>query len=1254
MIENWQISVDTGGTFTDCIAVSPKGITKYIKVLSSGRVGGKIIRQIKPNSILLELKSVLERNLYQNYRCLIPAINWQSVVLQHDQAGNFELQEALPDKIDLEDLIVYITANEEAPILAARLATLTPVHKQLPAIDFRLGTTKGTNALLEGKGSATALIVTKGFKDLLAIGTQQRPDLFALNIVKRKSLPAIIIEVDEYTNAKGEIERTVQKSAAERCLEDLTKSGCTSVAIAFKNSYLNPDNEVSLAKALSSMHNLHITCSAKLFPAIKYLTRTETAVVNAYLSPVLDQYFKSIATLIGNQNIRVMTSAGALSKLTSFNAKDSLLSGPAGGIVGAAKTAIIAGLTRVLTIDMGGTSTDVSRYDNGFDYNTELTVGEAHLFTQTLAIETVAAGGGSICSINEGRLAVGPESAGALPGPACYGNNGPLTVTDLNLLSGRVDAATFGIPLDKEAANRALNGILRKLRKSQPDADYDELLIGFLTIANQKMADAVKKISINKGFNPKEYGLLGFGGAIGQHICDIANLLHVSKIIVPYNGSLLSAVGISKAVIERHEIKQILAPLKDGKLIKKAIDELKNVTLAHIKDEGVILPVISSIVIYMRLFGQDTTIDIPYHSYATLADQFKEKYTALFGHWVEREIEVESIRVTAAERDNRYKYETNPVFNSDGKLRPAGSRSMLFADGWLDTPSYEWPENMNHQQTIAGPAVLHNPFTSIIINPGWEAILKNDYIIISVLKRMPKAEEKKSMAAVDLALFTNRFKAVAEQMGSLLQRTALSVNIKERLDFSCALLDKDGKLVVNAPHIPVHLGSLGICTRAVVNYRELKEGDIVITNHPAFGGSHLPDVTLIAGIFFRHELVGYVANRAHHAEIGGKAPGSMPADAKNLAEEGVVIPPTLIVSKGKTNWQPIRRLLEGAAYPSRNVEDNMADFQAALASIIEGQNAMAGLLQKHGKKSVLHFMRELSNLATDKLKQKLEALQITELKAIEYLDDKSELKVTITRGDKLVIDFTGTSDTNKGNLNATEAIVNGAVIYVLKLLIGGELPLNEGLMKDVDLRIPTGSLLNPHFTNNAENCPAVVGGNTEVSQRLVDTLIKAFGLAACSQGTMNNFLFGNEHFGYYETICGGTGAGPGFAGTDAVHQHMTNTQITDAEILEFRYPVILKQFSIREGSGGAGKWHGGNGAIREFEFKEPVTITFLTQHRTEAPYGLADGCPGAIGEQFLITKGDEETIFDGIGTYDIKAGDLVTILTPGGGGYGKI
>ena len=1243
----WEISVDTGGTFTDCIAKGPNDQVSFIKVLSSGKVGGRAKSSISDNRLVIDL-NYIDDNLYKGYYLEIPSANYTCRIAQNTANGLFETNEPLPN-IGADELI-YLYANEQAPILAARIATKTQLSDRLPEIKLRLGTTRGTNALLEFNGGKTALILTKGFKDFLEIGTQQRPDLFALNINKRKNLTQLIIEINESIDSSGVIKKSINESEILTCIQELKDNKVQSIAIAFKNSYQNDYHEILAAQFIQKeLGSIPITSSAQLYPAIKYLTRTETAVVNAYLTPVLNNYLDDIGEKINRKNIKVMTSSGALSNLNSFNPKDSLLSGPAGGIVGAYASASALNANKVLTIDMGGTSTDVSRIDNGFDTVSEIEVGNAHLFTQAIAIETVAAGGGSICAVEEGRLMVGPASAGASPGPACYGNNGPITVTDLNLLSGRVDSDSFSFPLDTEAAKKGLQDILRTLLITHPDSEYDALISGFLAIANQKMADAIKKISINRGFNPKDYQLLGFGGAIGQHICDIAKLLGISSIIAPYNGSLLSAAGIAHALIEKSEIKQLLIPIDEKTQLLDAIEELKLIALDNIKQSGVPNASIDSIIIHLRLKGQDTTLDIPFTHYDKLKSDFKAAYLGVFGHWVEREIEVESIRVSAKEQSETH-IETRQS-NKSGSFIQHGTKKVLFTDEWQDAEIYEWPSNLISEEVIAGPAIIINPFTSIIINPGWTARLQNDQLIITN-KKMDDGTAAKTIEAVELALYTNRFKSVAEQMGSLLQRTALSVNIKERLDFSCALLDKNGRLVVNAPHIPVHLGSLGICTRAVIAELGLNEGDVAITNHPAYGGSHLPDVTLIAPVYAKEELIGYVANRAHHAEIGGKAPGSMPADAANLAEEGVVISPMLLVNNGEPRWDQISTLLSNSSYPSRSVADNLADFQAALASIIEGQKSLIKITEQYGLGEVLSYMDQLSSKATRLVEDKFNELEFDELSALEKLDNGSEIKVRITKEKGIIIDFSGTSTTSFDNLNATEAIVNGAVIYVLKLLIGGDIPLNEGLTQNVKLIIPKGTILNPNFPANASHCPAVVGGNTEVSQRLVDTLLKAFNLVACSQGTMNNFLFGNNEFGYYETICGGTGAGNGFNGSDAVHQHMTNTQITDPEILEYRYPVELKEFSIRNGSGGTGKWHGGNGVVRSFVFNEPVVATILAQHRKELPYGLEGGDSGLAGKQ-EITSNDISTPIEGVSTFEVHKGDCVTIYTPGGGGYGS-
>ncbi len=1248
MLAKWQVSIDTGGTFTDCIAVSPQGHTRLLKVLSSGSLGARLVAVSGSSQLTLALRIPVIAGLFNGYTLALPQLGWQSRITDHDENGHFELQDEISAENIDKSAAVYLTAHEEAPLLALRLATLTPLDEPFPPVSLRLGTTRGTNALLEGKGARTALLVSKGFADLLAIGTQQRPDLFALNIQKPAPLPALVLEVDEAVDAQGRVIKEVDKGEIERHLQQIKQADCTAVAVALKNSYRNARHEELVANILEHDKGLHVSASARLFPAIKYLTRTETTVVNAYLAPVLNDYLQNIVRGLQQEDIRVMTSSGGLARLSHFHPKDSLLSGPAGGVVGAAAAARACGYEQVLTIDMGGTSTDVARYSGSYDYTSELRVGRAHLFSEALAIETVAAGGGSVCRLHDNRLEVGPQSAGARPGPACYGQGGPLTVTDLNLLSGRIDPQEFGFALDNEAAAKALEEIATQLS----ERDTDALINGFLHIANQKMADAIRKISILKGFDPKEYALLGFGGAIGQHICDIATLLNVSTIIMPYRGSLLSAAGIAAARIEHHLVHQLLQPLPQVDL-PAICAELGEQAVAQLKAAGTEQARVVRTVLHLRLSGQDNTLEIPYDATTDPAVDFEKKYRSLFGHWANRPIEVESIRVTAAEiqsADNLPHEEETTVWQ---KITPAGQCEVLFEQR-LPTPVYKWEEVAAYDGTLTGPAIIYNPFTSLVVNPGWQVHSAAGSLIIRKVEKRARPARQPALQEVALTLYANRFKSVAERMGTLLQRTALSVNIKERLDFSCALLDREGRLVVNAPHIPVHLGSLGICTRKVVATLPLGKGDVAITNHPAYGGSHLPDVTLIAPVFAGDQLLGYVANRAHHAEIGGKAPGSMPADATSLAEEGVVISPTLLMKGGQPQWATIENMLTSAPYPSRAVADNLTDFQAALASIIEGQKAMQELIAKFGSGQVIDYMQQLAGLASQNLTDSLHALNNDRWQATEYLDDGSRLQVAISwQNEVLDIDFSGTAATHPGNLNATEAIVNGAVIYVLKLLTDKEIPLNEGLMHNVRLHIPPGSLLNPHFDNNPQACPAVVGGNTEVSQRLVDTLLKAFGLAACSQGTMNNFLFGNERFGYYETIGGGSGAEPGFAGASGVHQHMTNTQITDAEVLEHRYPVRLLAFALRPGSGGAGHWPGGDGIVRQMRFLEPVTLTLLTQHRQQAPYGLAGGQPGKTGRQYLLHPDGSREELPGIGTWHLQAGTEVTICTPGGGGYGK-
>ncbi len=1143
-------------------------------------------------------------------------------------------------------------------MLAARLATTTPLHQSLPPMEMRLGTTRGTNALLERKGAKTTLLVTRGFKDLLAIGTQQRPHIFSLNIKKPAPYYTHVIEVDERLDAQGNTVISLNNDEVDNVLQQLISTQPESVAIALLHSYRNSVHEQQIAKSLANQNFSHVSISSELSSSQKILPRAATAVVNAYLAPIIHQYLTRIRAHIPDGSLKVMSSAGGLADANLYQPKDSLLSGPAGGVVGSA--AVLKQVQsqhpkfrRLLSLDMGGTSTDVSRYDREYDYQYLTKVGEAEITSPALAIETVAAGGGSICQYKSDALAVGPESAGAHPGPACYGQGGPLTITDVNLLLGRLRADKFGIPINRKAAQQALAKVKEVLSQSSKVSD-EELLLGFLRIANEKMTEAVRSISVKKGFDPTEYSLLGFGGAGGQHACEIASLLNIRTIIIPQDAGLLSAYGMGQAVLERFATRQVLQPFVEVQDdLENWIEQLRQEATELCQQEGYTSDNLQTrlVKLFLRFEGQESTLDIDFTRSDEVIDSYRQRYEALFGHWLaNRTVELESIKVVVSTASP-----TIPSPTAEERYTPAATatQSAYTLDGWISAPVYDW-DQLQAGASIFGPALVLSNTTTLWVEPNWQFQLDGfgNALLFSEEKTDPLHTE--APEAVQLALFTNRFTSIASGMGALLERTSFSVNVKERLDFSCALLSANARLIVNAPHIPVHLGSLGICVRSVRESISMEEGDVIITNHPGYGGSHLPDVTLISPVFFKKQLIGYLANRAHHAEIGGSRPGSMPTQATTLAEEGVVISPTYLVRQGEPQWETIRQLFTTGKFPTRNVEENLADLNGGLASVRWGMEALQQLAQQHGADAVSHYMQKIESRTAHRMASCLKELKQTSYSATEFLDDGSQLKVRVTaeQGNYLTVDFTGSAPTHPNNFNATPAIVYSTVMYVLRLLLDEDLPLNEGLLESIKIVLPEDSILNPTFADSPLQCPAVVGGNTETSQRLVDTLLKAFGMAACSQGTMNNVLFGNEQFGYYETIGGGSGAGSGFKGTDAVHQHMTNTRITDPEVLEFRYPIRLDEFSIRPQSGGAGKWSGGNGIIRKFTFLAPLSLTVLTQHRNVAPYGMAGGQPGKAGRQWIIRKDGTEKILMNVGEAEMQVGDQFVIQTPGGGGYG--
>lgn len=1243
----WQLWIDTGGTFTDCIAISPDGKKQRIKVLSQGGLRGKLEQRIAERTFRFSHKWAgfkpvligyhLSLLTQQGNTFRVTSIDLDSGIMEVDQ--DFKIDQAL----DFE-----IGAGEEAPILAARLVTGTPLDRDLPPIHMKLGFTKGTNALLERKGARTTLLITKGFKDLLAIGSQQRPHLFQLDIPNPELLYEQVLEVDERIDANGQVLRPLKKVKAL-----IAQIECDSIAVALLNSYKNSEHEQQLKKALQESDKSFVSLSQEISPGIKILPRAQASLVNAYLAPLVSKYLDNIKACLKNGHLQVMTSIGGLAEGNHFQPKDSLLSGPAGGVVGASIAAVAQNKKQVITLDMGGTSTDVARFNEQYDYRYITKIGGLEMSIPSIAIETVAAGGGSICFYKDGRLQVGPESAGAFPGPACYGAGGPLTVTDINLLLGKLDPGAMSIPIDLEAAKSALFGIINQI-KVETDEDYHplELLKGYQRIANHKMAAAIRKISIAKGFDPKDYALLAFGGAGGMHACQIAEMLEMEEVILPIDGGLLSAYGIGMSSVERFAMVQVNQPLASfidqidtalAQLVDKASLELRGL---GIEKEAI---QIKSQTLFLRFLGQETPLEIEYVSKEEVVPDFKNKYSNLFGYFPSnRPLEIERIKVIVTSNK-----ETPKQVSHSKIIRaawPIKKRTAIFDNQQL-IEVYYWP-NLPEQARIEGPAILLNDHSTAFIEQGWELQVTANQDCALQKINTEKTAHSELREAIALELFINRFTAIAEEMGAQLQRTAFSVNIKERLDFSCALLDKEGNLLVNAPHIPVHLGSLGVCARLILEVMDVKEGDIIITNHPKYGGSHLPDITLLKGVFYEGQIVGYVINRAHHAELGGTRPGSMPPDATSLEEEGVVIPPTYLAKNDEVDWLTIESILKNATYPTRAMAENIADIKAALASLRAGERALHQMVEDHSLQKVQFYMSQIKQLATHKLLTKMQSIKEKMFKAEELLDDGANIQVKIVRQkEHLLFDFTGTAPVHKHNLNANPAIVHSAILYILRLWCDEEIPLNDGLMVPVRIKLPE-SLLNPQFVDDPKKCPAVVGGNTEVSQRLVDTLIKALGLAACSQGTMNNLLFGNNEFGYYETISGGVGAGEGFHGRTAVHQHMTNTKITDPEDLEWRYPVRLLNFTIRKNSGGAGMWHGGNGVVREIEFLVPLSLTVLAQHRKIEPYGMHGGSPGKVGEQYLIRTDGWREYISAAESREVQKGDRIVIKTPGGGGWG--
>jgi 5-oxoprolinase (ATP-hydrolysing) len=1256
--------VDTGGTFTDCIAFAPDGSLRRAKVLSNSALRGVIVGQEGAQALRVQQQWDAPPNFIRGLSLtLLDGSDRTATVAGFNPVdGHIQLAESLPDVV--RGTAFEVAFPEEPPVVAARLVTRTPVGESLPPLALRLATTRGTNALLTRRGVPPAFFVTAGFADLLEIGTQQRPDLFALDIQKPLPLYGEVVEVNERLDASGEVLRALDEEALSAAARRLVAAGITTAAVALLHSYRNPAHEQRVAEILHDAGFTDVSLSSQLSPFIKAVPRAETAVVNAYLSPIIAAYLDGVRSALSPETtLHIMTSAGGLVGAETFQPKDSLLSGPAGGIVGAARAGESAGFAKILAFDMGGTSTDVARFDGAFDYAWEHRVGDARLVAPALAIESVAAGGGSICAYDHQGLRVGPESAGASPGPACYGAGGPLTLTDVNLLLGRILPDRFEIPLLPEKARDAADALVMTLPADTDGATTapGAILEGLLDIANERMADAIRRVSVRQGYDPTEYALLSFGGAGGQHACAVAARLGVRTVLVPPDASLLSAWGIGQASIERFAERQVLRLLDSDSeaevihLLSELGDEAVNAVAAEGAARDSVT--VQRRIINLRLAGQETAQSIEFDETVPLSEAFARRFETVFGYPPpsDRSVEVESVRVVAAAPPIRLDTE---VHSREGRTPEPQTVKARFAGQWQMVPLYE-RDSLRVGGAISGPALIAERHSITVVETGWQCRLHSNGTLILTHPTADTDTTIRTAATIEAVaseLFAARFAAIAEEMGEKIRQNSISTNVKERLDFSCALLGLDGALISTAAHIPVHLGALGACVRRLREMISMQPGDVIITNHPGCGGSHLPDVTVVTPVFdSESRLLGYVANRAHHAEIGGTRPGSMPPRATTLREEGVVLSPTYLVRAGESCLNEVCHLLETAPYPSRAVADNRADLEAALAANRRGATALIELAAKHGAETVWRYMDTLTGRAERLLRHALAALPDGEYTATEYLDDGTPLAVTITIvGDAATVDFTGTGPTHPGNLNATPAIAASATLYVLRLLVGESLPLNEGLLRPITLVLPEDTLVNPAFDlSDPARCPAVVGGNTETSQRLVDTLMKALGLAAGSQGTMNNVLWGTDAFGYYETVCGGAGATPNAPGAHAVHTHMTNTRITDVEIVERRYPVRVERFAIRHGSGGAGQHQGGDGIVRETTFLAPMALSVLTQRRTSGPYGMAVGENGQPGRQRILRADGTVLELAPVDGCDVGPGDRLLLETPGGGGWGR-
>ncbi|SDO62588.1 5-oxoprolinase (ATP-hydrolysing) [Streptomyces sp. cf386] len=1143
---------------------------------------------------------------------------------------------------------------------------------QDPIEAVRMGTTVATNALLERKGERTLLVITRGFRDALRIAYQNRPRIFARRIELPELLYERVVEVDERITADGTVLHAPDLDALVGPLQEAYDNGVRAVAVVCMHSHLHPAHEQAVGRLAARIGFPQISLSSEVSPLMKVVPRGDTAVVDAYLSPVLRRYVQHVADELEGVRLMFMQSNGGLAEAGQFRGKDAILSGPAGGIVGMARMSQLAGFDRVIGFDMGGTSTDVSHFAGEYERVFHTQIAGVRLRAPMLDIHTVAAGGGSVLHFDGSRYRVGPDSAGADPGPACYRGGGPLAVTDANVMLGRIQSAHFprvfgpdgGQPLDDTLVRDRFAVLAREIREqSGDDRTPEQVAEGFLQIAVANIANAVKRISVQKGHDVTRYALTTFGGAGGQHACMVADSLGIRTVLVPPMAGVLSALGIGLADTTAMREQSVEAPLEAASMpgVLKTAEGLEAAARTELLDEDVPEDRIEvTRRAQLRYDGTDTTLTVELTEPDTMRRTFEERHRATYSFTLDRPIVVEALSVEATGITDPPDLSALAPYEATPEGAPAAPETVPLHTGgtWRDVPLHR-REDLPPGETVTGPAIITESSATTVVDHGWQAATTDDGHLVMERVAITQSSEIDTKAdPVLLEVFNNLFMSIAEQMGARLESTAQSVNIKERLDFSCALFDPDGNLVANAPHIPVHLGSMGTSVKEVIRRRRsrMRPGDTYAVNDPYHGGTHLPDVTVITPVFEAGstantegdpEILFYVASRGHHAEIGGIAPGSMPADSRTIDEEGILFDNWLLAEEGRFREEETLRLLTEAPYPSRNPKTNLADLRAQIAANQKGVDEVARMIENFGLAVVQAYMKHVQDNAEEAVRRVIDALDDG---AYAYETDSGaviRVRVRVDRENRsATVDFTGTSPQLSTNFNAPFSVVNAAVLYVFRTLVADDIPLNDGCLRPLEIVVPSGSMLAP------EPPAAVVAGNVETSQAITGALYAALGVQAEGSGTMNNVTFGNERHQYYETVASGSGAGDGFPGAPVVQTHMTNSRLTDPEVLEWRLPVQLDEFAVRRGSGGAGQWRGGDGAVRRIRFQEPMTVSTLSQHRRVPPYGMAGGEPGALGANRVERADGTVTELAGSDSADVGPGDVLVIETPGGGGYG--